>query len=139
MNIFMVWSLPMATQWRSGPRRAPSERELRVERATWKSLKNHRKTFSVRHRCSGAVTMACCPPGITWSVCGMHGFCWNIDWKTDRKARDMEITYYHWAMFFRARPVRIPKHCLTISLQIVNMACLVCWIRIRRAIRTFHI
>ncbi len=56
MNIFTVWSPPTATQRRSGPPCTHSERELRAECATWKSLKNHRETLCFQcapevHRC----------------------------------------------------------------------------------------
>ena len=68
MNIFTVWSPPTATQRRSGPRRARSDRELRAECATWESLKTigKRCVSSVHHRCTGAVTILCRAPGITW-------------------------------------------------------------------------
>ena len=56
MNIFTVWSLPTATQRRSGPRRAQAARGLRTKCTTWKSLKNHWETLCFQcapqvHRC----------------------------------------------------------------------------------------
>ena len=55
MNVFIVRSLPTDTQRRSGARRARSDRELRVECATWESLKNllggKSSPRRVRHQC----------------------------------------------------------------------------------------
>ena len=45
MNNSTVWSLPTATQRRSGPRHARAERGLRAKCVAWKSLKNHRETL----------------------------------------------------------------------------------------------
>ena len=75
MNISMVWSVPTATQRRSGPQHARSERGLRVKCAPWKSLKNHRKTLRFQyapwvHRfCHNAVL---CSTGQHVGMCGMH-------------------------------------------------------------------
>ena len=50
MNIFAVWSLPTATQRRSGPQHARAERGPRAKCITWKSLKTHRETL--RFQCA---------------------------------------------------------------------------------------
>ena len=91
MNNSTVWSPPTTMQRRSGPRRARSDREPRVECATWKSLKTigKRCVSSVHHRCTGAVTILCCAPVITWGAPEMHKILWIMQWKTDQKARDM--------------------------------------------------
>ena len=91
MNDSTVWSPPTTMQRRSGPWRARSDRELRVECATWKSLKTigKRCVFSMHHRCTSAVAILCCAPGITW---GAPGTCKNnclLDWETDQKPRDI--------------------------------------------------
>ena len=93
MNNSTVWSPPMATQRRSGPRRARSDRELRAECATWKSLKTigKRCVSSMPHRCTGAVAILCCAPVITWGAPEMHANLRETD-RTDQKARDMFIS-----------------------------------------------
>ena len=75
MNISTVWSLPTATQRRSGPRHARSERELRAKCTTWKSLKNHRETLCFQ--CAPWVRQFCyddvlCSKGQHVCMCGMH-------------------------------------------------------------------
>ena len=91
MNIFTVWSPPTATQRRSGPPCTHSERELRAECATWKSLKTTGKrcVSSVHPRCTGAVTILCCAPVIAWGAPETCKILSITDWKTDQKARDV--------------------------------------------------
>ena len=75
MNNSTVWSLPAATQRRSGSRHACSERELRAECVTWKSLKKHRETLLFQ--CAPWVRQFChddvlCSKGQHVCMCGMH-------------------------------------------------------------------
>ena len=91
MDVFTVRSLSTNTQRRNGARRARSDRELRVECATWKSLKTigKRCVFSVHHRCIGLTQ--------TWTVLRRRTWVhvWNVQnnmgfhEKTDQKACDM--------------------------------------------------
>ena len=59
MNVFIVRSLPTATQRRSRPRHAWAACGLRVKCVTWQSLKNHRETLcfqcAPRHSCVNTI------------------------------------------------------------------------------------
>ena len=75
MNNSTVWSLPAATQRRSGSRHACSERELRAKCVMWKSLENHRETLLFQ--CAPWVRQFChddvlCSKGQHVCMCGMH-------------------------------------------------------------------
>ena len=71
MNISTVSSLPTATQRRSGPRHARSERGLRVKCVTWESLETigKRYVFSMPHGCITFVTTPCCAPQDSMWAC----------------------------------------------------------------------
>ena len=81
MNNSTVWSLPTATQRRSGPRHARSERELRAKCTTWESLKNRRETLCFQ--CAPWVRQFChddvlCSTGQPVCMCGMHDFTYYL-------------------------------------------------------------
>ena len=91
MNNSTVWSPPTATQRRSGPRRARSDRKLRAECTTWKSLKNYRNTLSfqcapwMHRRCDNSVLCSCDDLGSSGNVQNNL----EIDGKTDQKPREV--------------------------------------------------
>ena len=49
----------------------------------------------MHHRCTGAVTILCCAPGITWAAAGTRKNNCLDDAKTDQKPRDMLCVICH--------------------------------------------